>query len=259
MSTRRSRRATALLALAVTLVAAGLVIFGGERGPPPGASRQAGNAAASAQDAASAMLGGAAAPAAPTALAPPTPAEPTPASADGTADADAVFAAIDVQLARVADGIQAQRLESPATTRIGDRLRIGISNNRDLYVYAFNQELGGMPTVMFPLAVLDLKNPLLAGEHELPGTVQGAHQSYTVESRAASEEILLVLATAPLPLLDAHVAAMAAVAAGDATASPTAGSSSLDLERIAADAARTHGKASKLYRWRLDHEAAPGG
>ncbi len=259
MSTRRSRRATALLALAVTVAAAGLVIFGGDRGPPPGASRQTGSAAASAQDAASAMLAGTSVPAATAAPVPATPENATQASATSATDADAVFEAIDVQLARVAEGIEAQRLESPATTRIGDRLRIGISSNRDLYVYAFNRELGGAPTVMFPLAVLDLKNPLPAGEHELPGTVQGEHQSYTVESRAASEEILLVLATAALPLLDAHVAGMAAVAAGDATAAPAAGSSALDLDRIAADATAAEGEASKVYRWRLDHVAAPGG
>ncbi len=254
MNVRRSRRATALLALAVALGAAALVIFGGEFGPPPGASRQPGSAASSAQDAASTMLGGGAAPAA-AAAAPATPVDAAPLSAEGATDADAVFAAIDVQLARVAEGIEAQRLESPAATQVGDRLRIGISSDRELHAYAFNQELGGAPTVMFPLTVLDLKNPLPGGEHELPGTAQGAHQSYTVESRAASEEILLVLATAPLPLLDAHVAALAAVAAGDASAAPTAGPADRDLDQIAADAAAPEGHASKAYRWRLEHAA----
>ena len=255
MNARRSRRATALLALAVALGAAALVIFGGEFGPPPGASRQPGMATTGAQDAASAMLGGDAAPADPGATAPAPPVDPGSSAAVGPTDADAVFAAIDVQLARVAEGIEAQRLESPAATQVGDRLRMGISSARDLHAYAFNQELGGAPTVMFPLAVLDLKNPLPAGEHELPGTVQGAHQSYTVESRAPSEEILLVLATAPVPLLDAHVAALAAVAAGNASAAPTAGSAGLDLDRIAADAAAPEGEVSKVYRWRLEHAA----
>jgi hypothetical protein len=257
MTVRRSRRATALLALAVALGAAALVIFGGERGPPPGASRQSGNAAASAQDAAGAMLGGDAdANASAPATSPPVDAEP--AAAANATDADAVFAAIDVQLARVAEGVEAERLESPAATRIGDRLRIGISSDRELHAYAFNQELGGAPTVMFPLTVLDLKNPLPGGEHELPGTAQGAHQSYTVESRAASEEILLVLATAPLPLLDAHVAALAAVAAGDASAAPIAGAANRDLDMITADATAPEGYASKVYRWRLEHAARSG-
>lgn len=249
MSTTRTPRATALLALAVTVLAAGVVIFG-DFGPPPGMSRQAGEAASGAQEAASAMLAGTDAPA----VAEAAPAMP----ASGDADADAVFAAIDVQLARVAEGIEAERLQSPAATRVGDRLRIGISTDRALYVYAFNQEPGGAPTVMFPLAVLDLKNPLAAGEHELPGTVQGAHQSYTVESRAPSEEILLVLATTPLPLLDAHVTALAEVAAGDAAA-PAASATllDLDLDRIAADATAPGGHAAKPYRWRLDHVAAP--
>jgi hypothetical protein len=157
------------------------------------------------------------------------------------------FAGVDVQLARVAEGREPERLASRATTRIGDRLRIGISSDRSLHVYAFNQELGGAPTAMFPLPVLDTRNPLPPGEHELPGTVQGVHQSYTVESTAPSEQVLLVLSEAPVPALEARLRELAAVTDGIAAGNRTA----VSLEQLAADA----GTNAAVHRWVLEHAA----
>jgi hypothetical protein len=162
------------------------------------------------------------------------------------------FAGVDVQLARVGRTPEPERLPSPATTRVGDRLRIGISSDRELYVYAFNQEAAGAVSVMFPLAALDRQNPLPPGEHELPGTVQGQSQSYTVESRAPSEDIVLVLAGAALPALEEQVAALSSVTPG--TQAPAAGTT-LALDDLAQRAQSTPGVDVAIHRWTLQHAA----
>jgi hypothetical protein len=226
MSSNRSYRATALLGVALAAVVAAVFVFGDPTANAPGTR-----------------------PAAPTASAatePPAPAEPPAAPAPEAAGPD--FAGVDVQLSRVAEGREPERLASPATTRIGDRLRIGISSDRELHVYAFNQELGGAPTVMFPLAVLDTRNPLPPGEHELPGTVQGEYQSYTVESRAPSEEVLLVLSAAAIPALEARLLELAALTDGGGRA----GTAVASLDQLAAEA----GASAAVHRWVLEHAAA---
>jgi hypothetical protein len=176
---------------------------------------------------------------------------PAPAAAAVPATgAKSPFDTVDVQLARVAEGREPERLVSPATTRIGDRLRIGISTDRELHVYAFNQEAGGVPTVMFPLAVLDTGNPLPGGEHELPGTIKGEHQSYTVESRAPHEDVMLVLATAELPALREWLQRLDALSG--ANAAPRAAAEAASLDAIAADA-RAPGVEVAVHRWQLQH------
>ena len=234
MSTQRSHRATALLGVAVAAVVGAVFLFGEPTANAPGTRPAAPVPGASPQ------------PATPPAAAPAVPAAASPPGAEAMA-APATpgdrFAGVDVQLARVGSAPEPERLPGEAEVRIGDRLRIGLSSDRELHVYAFNQVQGAAPTVMFPLAVLDTKNPLPPGEHELPGTVQGAHQSYTVEATAPSEEVLLVLAEQPLPALEARIARMAAL--GGAAGGDGAG----DLDAIAAEA----GAEAAVHRWRLRH------
>jgi hypothetical protein len=224
MSTQRSYRATALLGVALAAVVAAVFMFGDPTANAPGTR-----------------------PAAPVGEAPAANGANPVAEAPATTAADGDFAGVDVQLARVAEGREPERLASRATTRIGDRLRIGISSDRELHVYAFNQELGGAPTVMFPLAVLDTRNPLPPGEHELPGTVQDVHQSYTVESTQPSEEVLLVLSEAPVPALEARLLELAALTDGVSAGNRTA----LSLDQLAAEA----GTNAAVHRWVLEHAA----
>jgi len=218
MSARRSYRATALLGLALAAVAAAVFLFGEPTANAPGTR-----------------------PAAPPPGAPATWSTPDPGPTDAASDP---FAAIDVQLARVGAAPEPERLPPQADVRVGDRLRIGISSDRELHVYAFNQVEGAAPTVMFPLAVLDTRNPLPPGEHELPGTVQGAHQSYTVESEAPAEEVLLVLSERPLVALGSKVATLAALGAAGSAADAAGG-----LDAIVA----TAGPGVAIHRWRLRH------
>jgi hypothetical protein len=232
MSMRSSKATLLIAAVVAVLLAIAWFGFGAHQfAPPPKSLRSAHPPVES-----PAADGGAQ----PTAQAPaPAPAEPS------------AFAGVDVQLSRVG-GAEPERLSSPALTRIGDRLRIGISTDRELYVYAFNQEQHGAVTVMFPLGVLDKRNPLAGGEHELPGTAQGQWQSYTVASRAPSEEILLVLALARLKAMEDRVASLAGVASGDAAPAAAAGDyDALDTIAHAAQAAGPDQVA--VHRWRLDH------
>lgn len=221
MSTQRSYRATALLGALVAAVVAAVFMFGEPTANAPGQRPTA--------------------PRAESGAAPPstTDAAPPPAA---PAAADDRFAGIDVQLARVGNAPEPERMPPEAEVRIGDRLRIGISSDRELHVYAFNEVQGAAATVMFPLAVLDTRNPLPPGEHELPGTVQGTHQSYTVEANAPSEEVLLLLSEQPLPALEARIARMAALGAAGA-------GEAASIDAIAAET----GPEVGVHRWRLRH------
>jgi hypothetical protein len=221
MSGVRSYRTTLLLAGMVALVVGAVFVFGDPLAEPPRPPRPPGQVQA-------------------------TP-ETVPRDAPA---ADGPYAGVDVQLARVSEIAGAERLESSAAVRLGDRLRIGISSDRELHVYAFNREEGGRPTVMFPLAVLDTRNPLPPGEHELPGTVKGAHQSYTVESRAPSEDVLVVVSEQPVPALQARVDSLAGLDDRSAT-NPT----EVDFETLVDEA----GDGVAVHRWTLRHEAPAAG
>lgn len=229
MSAQRSYRATALIGLAVAAVVAAVFLFGDPTANAPGTRPAAPQAA-------------------PTADAAPGPSSPAAEAAPTPSPARDAFAAIDVQLARVGAAPEPERLPAQAEVRLGDRLRIGISSDRELHVYAFNQVIGAAPTVMFPLPVLDTKNPLPPGEHELPGTVQGTHQSYTVEANAPSEDVLLVLSEQPIPALVARIAALSALTEG-----PQPGGE-VTLDQIATEA----GPDAAVHRWTLRHVDAPG-
>jgi hypothetical protein len=233
MSTQRSYRATALLGAVVAAVVGAVFLFGEPTANAPG-TRPAAPVAAPDEPPAQAPAPASPAPAAPAGSGMP--------ATDATPAADDPFAGVDVQLARIGAAPEPERLPPEATVRIGDRLRIGISSDRELHLYAFNQVEGAAATVMFPLAVLDAKNPLPPGEHELPGTVQGAHQSYTVEAAAPSEEVLLVLSETPVPALESRIARLAALGG-------TGGGGDTDLDAIAAEA----GDGTSIHRWRLRH------
>jgi hypothetical protein len=222
MSTNRSYRTTLLLAGALAAVVAAVFVFGDPMADPPRPPR------------------------------PPDRVQATPDNVPrGEPAAEGPYAGVDVQLARVSEIAGAERLESAAAVRLGDRLRIGISTDRELHVYAFNREEGGKPTVMFPLAVLDARNPLPPGEHELPGTVKGAHQSYTVESKAPSEDVLVIVSEQPLPTLQARVDSLAGL---DARGAARTGAD-VDFDTLVAEA----GDAVAVHRWTLRHEAPAAG
>jgi hypothetical protein len=156
-----------------------------------------------------------------------------------------------VKLARVTEG-RAEELASGATVARGDRLRFGVLLPYRMHVYAFNQEAGGPTTVMFPLAALAHRNPLPAGNNELPGLLDGRDASYEVMGRGESEEILLVLAIEPNAFLEQKLAELGEVATGEASPPDPAGELSIDaLARALEPAVRAH--EVRVLRWTLRH------
>lgn len=156
-----------------------------------------------------------------------------------------------VKLARVTEG-RAEELESGATVARGDRLRFGVLLPYRMHVYAFNQEQGAATTVMFPLEALAHRNPLPAGNNELPGLLNGRDASYEVMARGASEEILMVLAIEPSAFLEAKIAELGEVATGEAAPPDPAGELSIDaLARALEPAVRAD--EVRVLRWTLQH------
>jgi hypothetical protein len=156
-----------------------------------------------------------------------------------------------VKLARVTEG-RAEELESGAVVARGDRLRFGLLLPYRMHVYAFNQEQGAATTVMFPLDALAHRNPLPAGNNELPGLLNGRDASYEVMGRGASEEMLMVLAIEPNAFLEAKVAELGEVATGEASPPDPAGELSIDaLARALEPAVRAH--EVRVLRWTLRH------
>lgn len=156
-----------------------------------------------------------------------------------------------VKLARVTEG-RAEELASGATVARGDRLRFGVLLPYRMHVYAFNQEAGGPTTVMFPLAALAHRNPLPAGNNELPGLLNGRDASYEVMGRGDAEEILLVLAIEPNAFLEQKLAELGEVATGEAAPPDPAGALSIDaIARALEPAVRAH--EVRVFRYTLRH------
>lgn len=156
-----------------------------------------------------------------------------------------------VKLARVTEG-NAEILDSGVAVARGDRLRFGALLPYRMYVYAFNQEAGAATTVMFPLEALAHKNPLPAGNNELPGLLNGKDASYEVMARGASEEILVVLALEPNAFLEAKLAELSEVAEGEVAPPEAAGELSIEaLARALQPAAEAD--EVRVLRWTLKH------
>lgn len=156
-----------------------------------------------------------------------------------------------VKLARVTEG-RAEELESGAVVARGDRLRFGVLLPYRMHVYAFNQEQGAATTVMFPLEALAHRNPLPAGNNELPGLLNGKDASYEVMARGASEEILMVLAIEPSAFLEAKIAELGEVATGEATPPDPAGELSIEALARALEPA-VQADQVRVLRWTLRH------
>lgn len=166
-------------------------------------------------------------------------------------DARTLLRGSHVKLARVTEG-RAEELDSGAVVARGDRLRFGLLLPYRMHVYAFNQEQGAATTVMFPLAALAHRNPLPAGNNELPGLLNGQDASYEVMARGASEEILMVLAIEPNAFLEARIAELGEVATGEAAPPDPAGELSIEaLARALEPAVRAD--EVRVLRWTLRH------
>ncbi len=90
-----------------------------------------------------------------------------------------------------------------ASVRVGDRLRLHFSSNRDAYVYVLNEDADGQATVLFPLPGMD--NPVRADAAlDLPGGA-GSTLAWEVSDGADHEEFLVFASPEPLQELESAV------------------------------------------------------
>jgi serine/threonine protein kinase len=88
------------------------------------------------------------------------------------------------------------------TTRltVGDHLSLEVQVSAPVYMYIVNEDDHGESYLLFPLPGL-MKNPLPAGRHRLPGTLDGSEVSWRVSSTGGKEHFLVMASpTPPLPL-----------------------------------------------------------
>ena len=110
--------------------------------------------------------------------------------------------------------------------RIGDALALRFGATRASYVYVLNGDADGELNVLFPLAGLDLENPLPPDRMlQLPGSAGGAALSWRISSPSASEEFVMIASPTALPAFERLLADTRQ--AGIATDAPTRGASQL--------------------------------
>ncbi len=98
--------------------------------------------------------------------------------------------------------------------RPGDRLSLEIEAPETVHVWVVNEDLDGNVFLLFPIAGLDLGNPLEADRgHRLPGRLNGVPQHWQVTSAGGRERFLVIASRNPLPELERELAGMAAVSA----------------------------------------------
>jgi len=108
-------------------------------------------------------------------------------------------------------------LRDGARLQAGDRVDLVLSANRPTWVYVLNEDAAGDFHVLFPLAGLELTNPLSGGDDiTLPGRVGARSLSWEVSGTGAREEFLVLLARAPLTALDRRLDTLPAVDIGGA-------------------------------------------
>ena len=171
----------------------------------------------------------------------------------------------DVQLLRHR-GESTQAIGDGSTIALGDRLSFTVTGAQPLWLYAYNADDRGALQRLFPLPGLETRNPLPPGRAiEVPGRWQGRAMRFEVSSSAATEEFLLVAASAPVARLealaeDAAIADAGVRARGTALLVPaTSGLPGTRLDALAAELADAPG-TPRIWRFRLPHrepEPAP--
>ncbi|MBZ0113720.1 MAG: DUF4384 domain-containing protein, partial [Thermoanaerobaculia bacterium] len=93
-------------------------------------------------------------------------------------------------------------LRDGSKIRLGDPLGLEVNCAQETYLYLLNEDQAGNVFVLFPLPETGNRNPLPAGRHRLPGSIDGIPQNWIVTSSGGDEHFLLVAATTPLPAVD---------------------------------------------------------
>jgi serine/threonine protein kinase len=103
-------------------------------------------------------------------------------------------------------GSQESPLRDGSKIHLGDPLGLEVDCARDTYLYLLNEDQTGNVFVLFPLPETGIGNPLPAGRHRLPGSIDGVPQNWIVTSSSGDEHFLLVAAASPLPTVERFAA-----------------------------------------------------
>lgn len=100
-----------------------------------------------------------------------------------------------------------ERLVPGSSISPGDSLCLNIMGSDSMYVYILDEDERGEMFVLFPVANLDLQNPLPGDEtHRLPGTWRGRRVDWQVTSAGGKEDIVVIASRAPLETLREEIA-----------------------------------------------------
>ena len=98
------------------------------------------------------------------------------------------------------DPASAQPIVDGTPVRIGDALALRFDATRPTHVYVLNGDADGELNVLFPLAGLDLQNPLPPDRAlQLPGSAGGTALSWQISSPTTSEEFVMIASQNALP------------------------------------------------------------
>ena len=105
---------------------------------------------------------------------------------------------------------------------LGDALSLEYEGPQPMHVYVFDRDEKGSVFVLFPIAGLDLANPLPAHARlRLPGTRQGQPFDWRVSSRGGREEFVVLASPTPLETLEQGMTSFPrARVGGEADAAP---------------------------------------
>jgi hypothetical protein len=130
----------------------------------------------------------------------------------------------------------------------GDRLYLEVEATETVHVWVVNEDLEGNLFVLFPIAGLDLGNPLLGGAlYRLPGRLEGVPQEWQVTSAGGRERFLVIAARGHLAEVERELAGLTAAnpspegvnrGVGALRPAPAAGSGRIDelVEHLTAGA-----------------------
>ena len=96
-----------------------------------------------------------------------------------------------------------ERLLDGDRVDVGDTLSLDVETSVAMYVYVLHEDDKRQTIVLFPIAGYIPSNPVPAGLHRLPGTLNGKAIDWGVHSAGGHERILVVASRTPLADLDA--------------------------------------------------------
>jgi len=114
-----------------------------------------------------------------------------------------------------------RRLEPGARVQPGDSLYMTVRGEQSMHLYVLDEDDRGGLFVLFPVAGLDIRNPLAARMPlRIPGTRHGSTVDWQVSDAGGRETIVAVASPTPIVELER---AIAALPGGDASANASAG------------------------------------